>query len=149
MGDRREQILVRLLGIARATTGIVKAERNFIQPTDRDLPFIGVLEGDEEADEASPIPRSRPGMGPALFAMTPQMVLVVTRGSETLGTDLNTFRTRIIKAVLADEELAAIVGSNGSIRYVGLQSDLSVGRSMLGSYALGFTFVYPLIQSEI
>ena len=54
MSDRREQILVRLLGIAQGLPGIAAAFRNKDEISDRQRPCVVILDADEAADDADP-----------------------------------------------------------------------------------------------
>jgi hypothetical protein len=55
--------------------------------------------------------------------MSPETYVVlknVRPVNDTVGIDLNTICAAVIKAVITDQELNELVGSNGEIRYDGL-----------------------------
>lgn len=151
MADVREQILVRLFElIGCEVDGIRYAKRN-IPSLDDDasviLPAFVLLDGDEIAIDDEPW--KRPSMVPRRFEMSPLAWIAFSEKAEHLGTDLNTLRTRIIKAVLGDVELLSLVDRNG-IRYDGMESPRSeTGRLILGQRNLRFTFTYLLIPAEL
>ncbi len=147
MTDKREDILNRLLEIASEVEGAVSAERNNLNPSDRKLPAIIVLEGDEEPSPAVDVARHRPANVPVPVVMIPQLCILV--GDEDIGTTLNTLRVRLIKAIATDATLIAMLGANGAIAYRGLQSDLGLGRTNLGRCALQFAITYMLVPNKL
>jgi hypothetical protein len=149
MTDRREQILVRLLGLAQALPGIVAAFRNKDEISDRQRPCIVILDADEAADDADPSGISRRPNAPRRVIMTPEIYLMLGAKPEDVGTVINGFRAVFIKAVLMDSELATIVGSNGDIRYEGCVTGLARGRTMEAEMGLSFTFSYVLRPDEL
>lgn len=151
MADIREQILSRLLAIGNElkTAGdVVYAARNEVSlDDDAALPAFIVLDADEMADDADP--RARPSNAPRRVTLTPQIVIALQARSESVGTELNTLRRRVIKAILGDAVLSSHVGANGSIRYEGGQTDLGVGRAMTGQMAMTFAITYVLRFSDL
>ena len=65
MTDKREQILVRLLGVAQGLPGIAAAFRNKDEISDRQRPCIVILDADEAADDADPSGLARRPQCPA------------------------------------------------------------------------------------
>ena len=149
MTDKREQILVRLLGIAQALPGIAAAFRNKDEISDRQRPCIVILDADEAADDADPSGLARRPNAPRRVGMTPEIYLMLGAKPEDVGTAINGFRAAFIKAVLTDPELATIVGSNGDIRYEGCATGLARGRNMEAEMGLSFTFSYILRPDEL
>ena len=149
MTDKREQILVRLLGIAQALPGIAAAFRNKDEISDRQRPCIVILDADEAADDADPSGLARRPNAPRRVGMTPEIYLMLGAKPEDVGTAINGFRAAFIKAVLTDPELASIVGSNGDIRYEGCATGLARGRNMEAEMGLSFTFSYILRPDEL
>ena len=149
MTDKREQILVRLLGIAQGLPGIAAAFRNKDEISDRQRPCIVILDADEAADDADPSGLARRPNAPRRIGMTPEIYLMLGAKPEDVGTAINGFRAAFIKAVLMDSELATIVGSNGDIRYEGCATGLARGRNMEAEMGLSFTFSYILRPDEL
>ena len=102
MTDKREQILVRLLGIAQALPGIAAAFRNKDEISDRQRPCIVILDADEAADDADPSGLARRPNAPRRVGMTPEIYLMLGAKPEDVGTAINGFRAAFIKAVLMD-----------------------------------------------
>ncbi len=148
MTDKREDILVRLLAIYRTVTGVVHVARNEQVADDWNFPAILLLDSDEGADESA-LGRGRPANAPNRVTMTPETFLLLGDLPEKVGTELNRYRARIIKAVLTDVELETIVGGNGEIAYRGCATSLSRGREMLGDIGLDFSITYKLNPADL
>jgi hypothetical protein len=153
MADRREQILVRLLAIGAALDGIVTATRNTLLTDEDARPAFQVIDADETVDDNdNPAPARQPPPGaarPVRVGMTPELYISIGAPPETVGTELNAFRAALIKAVMLDAELRSIVGENGHVRYEGMATGLSRGRTMEGEIGVSFTFVYPLRMGDL
>lgn len=146
--DKREDILVRLLAVCRTVVGVAKVVRNEQVTDDWDFPALILLDADEEADDAA-FGRNRPPQAPKLVTMTPELYVILGEVPEAVGTELNRLRVRILKAVLTDAELAAIVGTNGEIRYESCATGLVRGRQIIGEMGLVFAFVYLLEPTKL
>jgi hypothetical protein len=147
MTDRRELILARLLEIARGIDGIVSAFRNKDEISEKQRPCIVILDADEAADDADPT--SRPKRSPRRVAMTPEIYILLGSKPEDLGTAINALRARLLSAVLTDDQLIGLVGSNGDIRYEGCATALARGRSMEGEMGVSLSFTYVLRMEEL
>lgn len=147
MTDRREMVLARLLEIARGIEGIAAAFRNKDEISEKQRPAIVILDADEAADDADPT--SRPSRSPRRVAMTPEIYILLGAKPEELGTVINTLRARLVKTILADAQLAGIIGSNGYVRYEGCATALARGRSMEGEMGVSFSFAYVLRPEEL
>lgn len=147
MADKREQLLSRLLVVAQGLPGIAGAFRNKDEISDKARPAIVILDSDEAADDADP--PNRPSRSPRRVAMTPEIYLLLGAKPENVGTEINAFRARFIKAVLGDAELLAIVGTNGDIRYEGCATSLARGRNMEGEMGISFSFTYVLRPEDL
>lgn len=148
MSDTRELILARLLEIIKTVPGATHWSRNNLELADDELPAIVILEGDEKpliAHEGK-VPEA---MRIILMMMVPQVVLVVNESAPDFGPVLNALRVAVAKAVLTDAPLKALLGPNGGLRYDGLVSDLGLGRSMIGRFALSFQIVYRFEPSKL
>lgn len=153
MADRREQILVRLMELGAAVPGIISTHRNSLSVDEEDLPAFVLLDADEEDVVLPP----REGRGPpstypiTMVAYTPEMYLMDGRpvGDTNVGTSVNVLRASFLKALLNDATLKSIIGPNGSIRYRGCATGLSIGRSMQGEMSIYVTFTFPLIPDDL
>lgn len=154
--DRREQILVRLTEIMAesyiAASTIVR-NRALLQQDDR--PAIAILDGDERArltgDGLGRGTGGRVGMGVQLMTMTPQVFFVPKSRrpmNAGIGTEVNAYRDIIVRVVAQDPQLLSILGSNGSVAYMGMETDLKSGSTLDGQARLDFVFTYLLDPLE-
>jgi hypothetical protein len=134
MVDIREDILARLVEVVATVPNIVTVIRNNTDWVDRQMPLAMVLDGDEEVTSDKP--------QVLVMEMTPQITII--EQSETIGSDLTTFRRELLKLVLVDATLIALTGSNGKIRYVGCTTQFDWGRDHYGVLHMRFEFKYPL-----
>jgi hypothetical protein len=151
MADVREDILARLVEVVAAIPNIRLAHRNNIDITEDQLPAALVLDGDEETNDSTDL-SMRPPNRPTVVHMTPEIILA--EQSNEVGSDLTTLRRELIKRVLTDIKLnEQIVKTgrfgNGAIRYLGCQTDLGLGRSMLGALKAQFLFKYTLRPDDL
>ena len=149
MTDTRNDILERLVDIAAGVVGVTYAVRNVMDLTESRMPAVVILEGDEEPSESTDTSRRRKSRSPVAVAMTPEVCIVDTRSSETLGTGLNTIRAALIDAITDDAQLQTLLGNNGSLSYRGLATDLGLGRAMLGRMSLRFSITYILFPEQL
>lgn len=143
--DRREQILVQLEVVAKTVADHVF--RNQVEIPEGERPAVVILDGDEIADEADNA-RKRPPLAPRIVAMTPGIYAMLGDLPKDVGPAVNTFRSRLIKAILSDESLVALC-HDGDIRYSGLVTGLALGRSMEAELSLGMTFRYVLRPDKL
>lgn len=165
--DRRQQILDRLWDILSVLTidlaggpnggsqikaGNIVRNRNDLQ-ADK-VPGMIILDADEVRSTTqlkAPPGHQQNRMPAQIMKMTPEIYVVLdVRGvtNENVGKDLNTARLAILNAIMTDEQLQEIVGSNGDIVYDGCVTDLARNRMMKGQLGISITFTYPLIVKE-
>lgn len=152
MTDRREQILARLLVVLETVSGVRVAVRNRGELPPNKRPAVILLDADEIAREAPPQQRGRLTMAPNLVDMSPEIYVVMDQRepqNASIGEDMNTLRIAIMKAIMSDDQLAAILGSNGDIQYNGCETDMASGRSLEGQMHIRMTFTYVLRPSEL
>ncbi|WP_027521759.1 hypothetical protein [Bradyrhizobium sp. Ec3.3] len=147
--DRREQILARLLEVMKA---LAEAEgghafRNVAKVPESKLPAIRIFDGDETPDESA-YGRGRPANSPVIVAAAPEIYITLATDTEELGTALNGWRAKVIKAALTDEALLALC-HNGDVRYLGCSTAFGEGREMTGDLGLAFAFNYPLRPAQL
>lgn len=148
MSDRREEILTRLLVIAQGIDGIVAAYRNKDELGEKMRPAIVILDADEAANDGDNN-RGRPFASMRRVTMTPELYIVLGGKPDTIGTDINALRAKLIKAVLTDATLASILTVNGSMSYEGCVTSLARGRTMEGECSVIFSFTYILNPADI
>lgn len=148
MTDQRELIMLRLAQVVNVI-GVKTVSRNRIDFDDTQLPAVGVLEGDEEVAPNSLGRAARASGRPYIVTATPQVFIRVGGRSEDIGTDLNTLRAAIIKALLDDAQLNALAADDGGIHYAGMQSTLHAARSMIGATAMVFAIKYLLYPNRL
>lgn len=166
--DKRELIILRLEALLATVSGITAVYRDRGELPDGKiigkLPAVILLDGREARSELTPNKISgHVQMPPGLFTLFPQIFVVLkprdTLANETLnkvaapvGPELSAYRVKVLKAILNDDTLIALVGPNGQIDYVGHDTDMQTG-STLG--ALGamiqfhFSFTYVLKPSDL
>ena len=146
--DKREQILQRLVAVAAAVPGINTAVRNQDELSERKRPAIAIFDADETADEGSER-QDHPGRAPSIIVMTPEVMILLGAAPTTVGSSLNSLRAKLVKAVLTDAQLTALVGPNGRVRYAGCSTHLGHGRSMEGFMGVHFAFAYVLRPEQL
>jgi len=146
--DRREEILVRLLEIAAGVSGVTNAYRNKDEIGERERPCVLILDADEEVADP-PGQSNHSGRAAILVSMTPEIYIMLGESAATVGTAINTLRRRVLHAILTDDDLAAICGANGRIRFQACATGLARGRNMEASLGLSMAFTYPLIVAEL
>lgn len=97
-------------------------------------------------------------MGPQLMTMTPQLFVLPKDAlplNETYdvakvnqGTIVNGFRDTVIRVIAQDPVLLDLVTSNGSIAYMGMETDFKSGSALQGQCRLDFAFTYPYDPTE-
>lgn len=148
MSDKRESILVRLLEISKGIDGIQAAYRNKDEIGEKLRPAIVILDADEASNDGDNN-RGRPFASLRRVTMTPEIYIILGGKPETVGTDINALRSKLIKAILTDTTLAGIVGTSGGMSYEGCITSLARGRTMEGECSILFSFTYILNPSEL
>lgn len=151
MIDVREDILARLLEVVATIPNIRTAQRNNVELDETHLPFVIVLDGDEETDDATDA-SMRPPNRPTVVRMMPE--IIVAQQADEVGSDLTTLRRELIKRVLNDIELNEQIvktgrHGNGAIRYLGCQTDLGWMRWLHGTLRAQFSFKYTLRPDDL
>ena len=144
MTDVREAVLTRLVEVVGTITNLRSAHRNNVDITEDQLPAALVFDGDEETVAGND--GSRPSNRPLQVEMTPEIVIAPSGGA---ANDLATLRVELIQRVLFDAGLNALVGGNGKISFVSMQTDYGWGRSMQGALLAQFTFKYTLKPNDL
>jgi hypothetical protein len=155
--DNRELILVQLQAIFGAIPGLTAAQVHrdrgeFDEEKTVLLPIMILLDGTERK-----ISEARNGRGvqflPAIMELVPEIYLImkpkVLNKASEYGPEISGWRMKVIKAIVLDAGLLAILGANGSIDYRGMDTDMQAGRSMEGQLQFNFAFRYVLNPSDL
>jgi len=151
MADVREDILARLLEVVASIPNLRSAQRNNVDIPEDQLPAAIVFDGDEETADATDA-SMRPSNRPTLVTMTPE--IVIAQQADEVGSDITTLRRELIKRVLNDTELNETIvktgrHGNGTIRYLGCQTDVGWMRSLHGALRAQFAIKYVLKPDEL
>jgi len=147
--------MIELLGAVQGVKGVFR-DRADLPPQDK-TPGILYL------DSAEKIKTELAGgnftaMPTAVFTIRPQIFLVLTLRTDADNTllpdgtvlpvadELQSFRVKILSAIITDDTLAALIGDNGSVVYEGYDTDMRSGDTM-GS--LGATMQLHLAISYV
>jgi hypothetical protein len=155
--DKREAILQRMLAILTTITGpavvdgTVSIFRNRGEVPVEKLPALVLLDGKET------IRLSTSGKGgilaPTVFTLEPQVFVVLKPredvNNDGIGEELSDYRIKLLKAFTSDDSLLAMLGSNGEINYLGSETDMQTGSTMLGQMQMLFTLTYVLNPSDL
>lgn len=152
MSFQRLAILQRLFEICDGVPNVKSVTWDVISINDDQLPALAVLEGDEEASEDDPA--NRPIDAPRRVTMVPHIVIAGRRnllGSPPadIGVAVNTIYADLLKAIMTDATLAGLTLDGRGVRFIGMESDLAVGRMMQGQMAVKFGFTYGLVPNDL
>lgn len=152
MTDKREQILVRLEAILveTATTG-TNVYRDRADLEDNELPAYVLLDGNETKQVgASDVGGRR---GPQIMLLTPQIFHVPVPPENQLnvgiGPTISEHRVLLLRAIMMDESLSLLLGSNGYIEYRGMETDMNTGAEAKGQFRLDLALAYVLDFNKI
>lgn len=132
----RERILAAIARALAACPGVTTFKRNEIVTSEHALTAVMMLDGDEVSEP--PPNNSRPANGPAIVDLQPEVYVIVAGDPAAVGPALNVMHQMLLRAVLTDALVTSLVHSK-VVKYEGLQTGLSLGRSMAGE--MGFKFV--------
>lgn len=154
MQDKREMILQRMLEILASIAAIGDAptiHRNRGEVPPELLPALVLLDGREV------IRVSTSGKGgilaPTVFTLHPQVFVVlrptVDPTNTGIGELLSDYRVKLLKAFKDDDSLIAMLGTNGEINYLGHETDMQTGSTMLGQMQMMFSLNYVLNPNDL
>ena len=149
MVDIREQILVRILEVLTSMDDIEAAYRNRAEFPSTKMPLAVVLDGVERSVTQT---RGR-GRLPAIVRLLPQIFIIIKprtdANNEGAGEELSLLRVHVLAALNTDQQLAVLLGENGSIDYLGCETDMQTGSSMEGQMKIDLAFEYMLDMSDL
>jgi hypothetical protein len=152
MFDKRESILQRMLALLHTIDGTAMVEgvpsifRNRGEVPAEKLPALVLLDG----REVIRIPtHSRGGiLAPTEFTLQPQVFVILkptgTINNDGIGEELSIWRMKLLKTFAGDDELIQMLGANGEVQYLGHETDMQTGNSMLGQMQMLFSLTYVL-----
>jgi len=158
--DRREQILLHLFSTLKSVPGFATywRDRGEVPPEDPEtkaplLPAAIMLDGKEQVKVATTLLRSYGTRVPPMeVTLLPQVWVVLMPAKNVTnvgqGEALSAFRIAILKAIVTDDNLVALLGGNGEIEYRGSETDMQSGSSLLGQMRLDFALTYALNPAE-
>lgn len=156
MLDKREIILERmlaLLGTVNSATPPLNVFRNRAEIPTEKLPALVLLDGKESLKNPA-MPHTRGGaIVPSLFDLTPQVFIVLRPRDDInntgVGEELSGLRMQVLKAFIQDGDLQGLLGSNGEINYLGHDTDLQTGSTVLGQMQLNFQLTYVFDPNDL
>ena len=149
MSDRREEILVRIEAVLTS----VKAPEMFVYRDraaleDRELPAYVLLDGNE-----TKLMESSDKRNPLVMELTPQIFFVPVppenQLNEGVGPNISEHRITLLKAIMNDNVLADLCGSNGYVEYRGMETDMQTGAEVKGQFRLDFAVAYVLDVNKL
>ncbi len=144
--DIREQILARVFALIQSVPGVETVSRNRDQLPNEARPALVMWDADEDVRTDSEN-RGRLGRSTVRVTLKPEIYIVIggrKPKNELIGEDINAIRVAVLKAILLDTKLQELVGPNGQVFYLGVFSDLAVGRGGHGVMGLLFDITYSL-----
>jgi hypothetical protein len=155
MFDKREAILQRMLAILQAIAATFTADmptifRNRGEIPVEKMPALVLLDGREAIAVSA---AGRGGiLAPTIFTLQPQVFVVLKptpdNSNEGKGEELSDYRMKLLKAFATDDELFALLGSNGEINYTAHETDFQTGSTMLGQLQMSLSLTYVLNPQE-
>jgi hypothetical protein len=157
VSDVPEQILDRLEALLASMSGLTGCWRDRGDMESADLPAALLLDGGEELLMDVP-PTKSVYMPPAIFALRPQIFIMMKERDDTsnltlngvsapIGAEISFWRSAVLNAVVNDADLISILGgprSAGQIVYQGFETDMQSGGLMIGRLQMKFEFRYLL-----
>jgi hypothetical protein len=161
--DKRELINLRIVAalgtIAEITPAKVFRNRGEFDEKKHIPPFLIYLDGTERKIlDANTSRRDGarggvPAVVPSIMEITPQIYFIMQpkklEAAAEYGPEISDWRMRVLKAIIKDDALLALLGANGGIDYKGMETDMQVGRSMEGQLQFNFAFRYMLDPSDL
>lgn len=152
--DKRELILLRIEAVLKEQIGDNMVYRNRSDLESMQRPCAILLDGNESSTGTL---TRKSGRGPDirvdLMELRPQIYLFLKRREERLaherGPELSGWRVQLLNAIINDDEMIGLVGSNGGIFYRGHDTDMQTGEAVQGMLLLHFAFQYVLDPKDL
>ena len=151
MFDRREAILaqieVTLGSLPTDVAPFAEIFRNRGDLSEARRPAVALLDGTENVVLRYASSRGIK-MAPILVELRPQIfALLKARSLDSVveyGPELSAYRMAILSALFSDTTLHGLLGQNGKLEYLGLQTDMQSHSTMQGELHMNFALTYPL-----
>lgn len=152
MTDKREEILLLLMELLGDIEGITAVYRDRGELPNDKLPAAVLLDGSERL-RTHISGKSFVQMPPAMFTLSPQIFIILKPRDDIsnekldgvdapVGPELSLYRRRVINA-MKDENLAMLLGPNGQIECLKIDTDMQTG-STIGAMGAQMQFHYDL-----
>ena len=160
--DLREQIIQHILGNLQGLPGIVNVfrDRKVGQPLDTEtntpmLPAAIFLDGRERSTQPSTWGHGlRPGRVPAVpMIFEPQIYIILMPRQDIENTgvaaEMASWRMLVLNAMLNDQALMILLGSEGDIHLSGIMTDMGSGYRLQGELRFDFEIKYMLNPDDL
>jgi hypothetical protein len=121
-------------------------------PTDK-LPALVLLDGKEVLKNPQAVHTRGGARAPGIFELSPQVFIVLrprnTIDNPGVGEELSGLRMQVLKAFTNDDELWALLGSNGELIHSGHDTDLQTGSTLVGQMQMRFQLTYVLDPNDL
>ena len=154
-------MLTLLTEVGNGWTAQVNGEQSVFRnraeiPTDK-LPALVLLDGRESLKGGQPKSMSTgllPGqIPPQVYVLEPQVFIICkprgTIENEGVGPELSTMRIKVLNAFLNDGDLGSLLGANGELSYLGHETDLQTGSTVLGQMQLNLQLSYVFDPKDL
>jgi hypothetical protein len=131
--------------IRGAAATFVEIKRNRGELTSLKRPALVLYDGVEAVEDAF-LSERKSARATRLVTMSPRIAIILDDRepqNDLTGEDLNANIHTITNAIEADADLAALVGPNGAVQYVGIDSELEWNRTLegLAVFTMAITYV--------
>lgn len=161
--DKRELVLLQIQAALSAIPGLSAAQvyrdRGEIDEEKTILPVMILLDGIETKRLDISSSRRDGARGgpvavvPSIMELVPQIFFImkpkVLNKASEYGPEVSGWRIKVLKAIMKNDALLALLGSNGSIDYRGMDTDFQTGRTMEGQLQFNFAFRYVLNPNDL
>lgn len=160
--DAREAIIQLIMSSLQGIPGLVNVfrDRGIGEPYDVEtntpmLPAAIFLDGREHSTQPSTQGHGyRPGQVPPVpMIFEPQIYIILlprtTMANEGVAAELAMWRMLVLKAMLRNEALMNLLGSEGDIHFQGLSTDMQSGSLCRGEIRFDFAIKYVLSPDDL
>lgn len=146
MADPRETILARLSVIFANVEGVAATARNAADVPGLARPAVLLHDGAEQVLDK---PQAERQSRLQRIELSPNIVILVATTAAEVGALFNLYRARVLKAVLQDPEILALLAPSGEIRYEGCTLEPATAESKEGRLELNLVFAYVFRTSDL
>lgn len=150
-----DDIMERLLAIGeemRDAGDFKIAVRDDVEIGDVDLseilPGFNLLEGEEEGN-APVVARPERSAGDTPMRMFPLVCIAAEAPRAEIAGVIRLLRRKVVRKVMTDAQLQAVIGKPGGIAYRGFVADFVATKKILGRMVLRFEIAYQLAPASL